>query len=73
MTAQVVYQRPIKPSQQTWSTIVGEIYSWVTVAMTLVPDLGRDVRVQVLNLTETPLPLVDGHDLWALECVLVLE
>ena len=43
------------------------------VARTLVPDLGRDLRVQVLNLTETLLRMITGQDLGALESVLALD
>ena len=69
LTAQVVCQRPTKPSEGTWSTTVGDIHLGVMVARTLVPDLGRNLRVRVLNLTETPLRLVAGQDLRALKCI----
>ena len=73
LTTQVVYQRPTQPSEGTWSTTVDEIRPGVMVARTLVPDLGRDLRVRVLNLIETTLRLIAGQNLGALECVLALE
>ena len=58
LIAHVVYQRPTQPSEGTWSTTAGKIHPRMMVARTLVPDLERNLRVRVLNLTEAPLRLV---------------
>ena len=72
LTAQVVNERPTQLLEGTWSTSVGEIRPRV-VARSPIPDQGQYLRVQVLNLTVTPLRLAAGQDLVTLECVLALE
>ena len=42
-------------------------------ARTLVPDMVRDLRIRVFNLTESTLRLVAGQDLGALESVLAID